>query len=100
MSLLAKAKVACRVFTDVYNDEMTDLINAALKDLGITDIRESLLTDDDADIDPLIRQAVLTYCKKECGEVDTDTYARLNDAYHEQKAQLSMSSNYTDWGTT
>lgn len=100
MSLLDKAKTACRVYTDVYNDEMRDLIYAGLRDIGITDINEDLLTGDDATIDPLVRQAVLTWCKKEFGEVDPDTYARLDAAYKEQKAQMSMSSDYTTWVTS
>lgn len=100
MSLLAKVKTTCRVYTDVYDDEIADMINAALRDLGITDIRDDLLTDDDATIDPLIRQAVLTFCKKEFGEVEPDTYARLDAAYKEQKAQMSMASDYTNYGGT
>ena len=97
MALLDKAKVACRVFTDVFDEELQDLIAAGLADLGITDINASMLTADDSEIDPLIRQAVLTWCKKEFGEVEPETYARLDAAYKEQKAQLSMNSNYTTW---
>ena len=45
--------------------------------------------------DPLVLRAVITYCKLHFGE--PDDYDRLKRAYDEQKAQLSMSSGYTDF---
>lgn len=98
MALLDKVKVACRIASTAYDDELTDLIDEALADLGIPDISESLLTSDDPD--PLIRRAVLTYCRinHPYDGMDSATMDRLKASYDEQKAQLLMSSSYTDWG--
>jgi hypothetical protein len=95
ISLLEKVKAACRVATPTYNDELTDLIAAALADLGIPDIKPEVLTDTP---DPLILRAVLTYCKMNFGYCPEDQYARLKASYDEQKSQLLMSSDYTEWG--
>lgn len=98
MALLQDVKTACRVTTVTYNDELTDLILAALADLGITDIDEAKLTTDNTD--PLIKRAVLTYCKMNFGyaTLTNDQYDRLKSSYDEQKSQLLMSSTYTNWG--
>ena len=98
MALLDKVKVACRVTSPAYDDELTDLISAAFADMGITDIKSSLLVEEE--IDPLIQRAVITYCKMNFGyiQLSEDQYFRLKASYDEQKAQMLMSSNYTDWG--
>lgn len=95
MALLDDVKVACRVTTDTFNSELTDLIAAAFADLGITDISESLLTE--GSCPALVKRAVLTYCKMNFGQVEDGFYDRLKASYDEQKAQLLMSSNYNDW---
>lgn len=94
MALLDKVKVACRVTTTAYDDEFADLISAAFADIGITDVREDLLTCENTE--PLIQRAVITYCRLNFGQ--PDDYDRLKKSYDEQKAQLLMSSTYTDWG--
>lgn len=98
MALLDKAKVACRVASTAYDDELTDLIAAAFADLGIPDIKEELLTE--TDTDPLIQRAVITYCKLNFGfvQLEEHQYNRLKESYDEQKAQMLMNSTYTDWG--
>ena len=96
MALLNDVKVACRVASSAFDDELTDLISSALADLGITDIKETLLVNTDPQ--PLIKQAVITYCKMNFGFQADGYYSRLKAAYDEQKAQLLMSSPYTDWG--
>ena len=99
MALLQKVKVACRVGTSVtYNDELTDLIQEALDDLGITDIDEAKLTTEDTD--PLIERAVKTYCKINFGyaTLTSDQREWLQKSYDDQKSQLLMSSKYTNWG--
>lgn len=95
MALLDKVKVACRVTTTAYDEELHDLISAALADIGITDVRPELLTDGQC-IKPLIQRAVITYCRLNFGQ--PDDYDRLKKSYDEQKAQLLMNSTYTDWG--
>lgn len=91
MALLDDVKKACRVTTDTFDDELTDLIAAAFGDMGITDINESLLTED---CPPVVKRAVLTYCKMNFGQVEDGFYDRLKASYDEQKAQMLMSSIY------
>lgn len=94
MALLDKVRMACRVTTNTFDAELTDLINSALADMQITDITNLEETD------PLIERAVLTFCKMNFGfaTLSNDQFARLQDSYNEQKKQLLMSSSYTDWG--
>ena len=98
MALLDDVKVAVRVVSSAYDTELTDLIKAALKDMGITDIKTAMLVETNPD--PLIKRAVITYCKINFGyaQLHEDQYDRLKAAYDEQKAQMLMSSGYTDWG--
>ena len=97
MALLDDVKVACRVASsNAFDTELNDLISSALLDLGITDIQASLLVSEEPT--PLIKQAVVTYCKMNFGFQSNDYYTRLKGSYDEQKAQLLMSSEYTEWG--
>ena len=88
-ALLAKVKTALRIVTEDFDDELTDLINAALKDMNLAGVSETELTD------VLIIRAVITYCKMNFGE--PDQYERLKKSYDEQKAQLGMATGYTTW---
>lgn len=94
MALLDDVKVACRVTTTAFDNELSDLISAAFADIGITDVDPNLLTS--ADTVPLIKRAVLTYCKMNFGTVDDGVYDRLKDSYDEQKRQLMMSGTYRE----
>lgn len=96
MALLDDVKVACRVTSTAFDTELNDLISSALLDLGIVDIQSSLLVSENPT--PLIKQAVITYCKMNFGFQSNDFYERIKGSYDEQKAQLLMSSEYTDWG--
>ena len=89
--MLDKVKLALRITTDAFDAELTDLIAAALLDLGIAGVNEFESTTTDA----LIIRAVITYCKLYFGE--PDEYEHLKVSYDEQKAQLSMATGYTTW---
>lgn len=95
MALLDDVKKACRVTSDTFNDELSDLIEAGFADIGITDVRSELLT---TDCPVLIKRAVLTYCKLNFGQVEDGFYDRLKESYDEQKKQLLMSSAYNNRG--
>lgn len=88
--MLEKVKMALRLTTNAFNDELTDLIEAAQLDLGIAGV--ILPTESTA----IVTRAVVTYCKAHFGQ--PEDYAALKASYDEQKAQLSMASGYTDWG--
>ena len=87
--MLEKVKMALRITTDAFDDELTDLINSAELDLGIAGVvvPETL--------DAIVGRAIITYCKIHFGE--PDDYDRLKASYDEQKAQLSMATGYTVW---
>ena len=88
---LAKIKLRLRITTDAFDDEITDLINSALADLGIAGVDgENAIIGN-----MLVLTAVSTYVKMMFGE--PDEYDRLKKSYDEQKAQLSMATGYTVW---
>ncbi|MDY5007934.1 head-tail connector protein [Candidatus Allofournierella merdipullorum] len=88
--LLEKVKLALRITTTAFDSEITDLIDAALADLGIAGV---LIEDE---MEPLIIRAVTTYCRANFGQ--PEDYERMKAAYDEQKAQLRTATGYTDWG--
>ena len=89
--ILDDVKLALRLTTDAYNEQLNLLISAAEGDLGISGLPEGDYSDD-----PLVKQAVITYCIVHFGS--PSDYDRLKASYDEQKAQLQMATGYTDWG--
>lgn len=89
MTLLNLVKMALRITTDAYDAQINMLIAAAAKDLELATGAVEDTTD------PLIQQAVCTYCLLNMGV--PDDYDRIKRSYDEQKAQLTMASGYTDW---
>lgn len=89
--MLALVKKALRISTDAFNDELEMLIAAAYADLGIAGVTIAPNTKRDE----IVKTAVCTYCKLNFGIPDDAD--RLKRSYDEQKAQLSMSTGYTDW---
>lgn len=90
MGILLAVRTALRVTTDAFDAELNDLIEAALLDLGRAGV-----VNYDTD-DPLVRRAVITYCRLHFGQ--PDDFDRLKRSYDEQKAQMSMATGYTNWG--
>ena len=90
MALLLKVKTALRITTDAFDDELTDLIEAAKLDLQIAGVVIP------ADLDAIVNRAIITYCKMNFGI--PDDYDRLKKSYDEQKAQLSTATGWTNWG--
>lgn len=87
--MLEAIKMALRISTSAFDDELTDLMGAALIDLMQAGVNNTDTTD------PMIRRAVITFCKLNFGQ--PDDYDRLKKAYDEQKAQLGMATGYTQW---
>ena len=87
MTMLEKVKLALRVTTNEFDTEWTDLINAAVADLGIVGVTAVSTT-----TDALLIRAITTYCKAHFGE--PDEYDRLKASYDEQKAQLISCTGY------
>lgn len=86
---LESVKLALRITTNAYDDELSALISAAQLDLGIAGVTNDSLSD------ALILRAVITYCKLNFGQ--PDDYDRLKRSYDEQKAQLATATGYTDF---
>lgn len=91
-TILAKVKLALRITTDDFNQELVDLINACVLDLGIAGVSNVDTTD------ALVIRAICTYCKYHFGDANgVEQSDRLKASYDEQKAQMSMATGYTDW---
>lgn len=80
--MLEKVKTALRIKTTALDSEITDLIQAALKDLEIAGVSNKNHDD------PLIGRAVITYCAVYLGP--GAQMERMKAAYDEQKAQMQM----------
>ena len=89
MTLIEQAKLALRISTEAFDEQIKMLLDAADLDLGVAGV----LTDED---DAILRQAKITYVLMHFGQ--PDDYDRLKASYDEQKAQLSTCTGYTDWG--
>lgn len=88
--MLDAVKLALAITVDDFNSEINDLIQAALYDLetnGILAISQQS--------DPLILQAVKTYCRAHFHS--PADYDKLLAAYEEQKGHLMNCSRYTDY---
>ena len=89
MALIDNVRLALRITTTAFDNELTSLIAAAKLDLGIAGVE---LPDE---LDDICNVAIITYCKVHFGQ--PDDYDRLKASYDEQKAQLSMATGYTTW---
>jgi hypothetical protein len=87
--MLERVKIALRIKSETFDDELKGLIESAKLDLGIAGV---VLP---AELDEICNTAIITYCKVNFG--NPDNYDRLKKAYDEQKAQLSMATGYTEW---
>lgn len=87
--MLEKVKQALRITSNVFDDELNNLIAAAQLDLGVAGVVVP------EQIDALVTTAIITYCKMRFGAAVE--YDRLKLSYDEQKAQLSMATGYTEW---
>ena len=88
-ALIYSAKLAGRITTDFYDDEVERLLNAAMLDMGVAGVVIP------SEVDCLVRQAAITYFLMNFGQ--PDAYDRLKRSYDEQKAQLSHCTGYTRW---
>ena len=88
--MLDKIKLALRIKTNAFDEEINDLINAALADLAAAGI-----TRQDKE-DPLIIRAVVTFCRANFGS--PADYDKMKTSYDEQKAMMQMATGYTEWG--
>ena len=88
-AMLAATKLALRIKTDAFDNEITALMTSAMLDLGVAGvvIPEQL--------NVLVQTACITYVQMHFGQ--PDDYDRLKRSYDEQKAQLATCTGFTDW---
>lgn len=87
-NLLNDVKIALRVSNSFFDDEITDLIEAAKVDLGLVGLKN---TDD---IDPLVKRAIILFAKANFGMANPDS-VKYDEAYHNLRMKLSLSSEHT-----
>lgn len=85
--MLEKIKKSLRITHTSLDDEIRDLINAALADLRISGVVNLLETD------PLIIRAVTVYCKANFG-LDNPNSEKYQASYESLKNHLSLSGEY------
>lgn len=91
MALLDDIKLTLRISNTAFDSEITDLISAARSDLKLSGVLESKVNDD---TDPLIKRAVVVYCKANFGWNNPDA-ERLQQSYNMLKSHLALSQEYT-----
>lgn len=89
MATIDKVKVALRITTSAFDEELTDLINASKLDMGVAGVEVP------SELDELVTRAIITYCKMSFGL--PEDYSKLKRSYDEQKAQLVTCTGYTNW---
>lgn len=86
---IRKTKLALRITTDAFDEQIGDLLDAADVDLHIAgvEIPETY--------GAIVETAKITYVATHFGE--PDQYDRLKKSYDEQKAQLATATGFTNW---
>lgn len=88
MSILTDVKNALRVSSKFPEDEVNDLIEAGKLDLRLAGVYFK-----DEDVDPLIKRAIITYCKANFGYDNPDA-DRFQKSYTMLKQHLSLAGDY------
>ena len=97
--MLNRVKLALLISDNDFDSELSDLINAACKDLGIAGVEGLTVTT--STNDAIIIRAIITYCgyQFEMMHGSLDRSNAFKKSYDEQKAQLGMATGYTVWTT-
>lgn len=84
--MLEAVKLALRIASNVFDDELSDLIAAAIADLMLCGVQKVEETD------PLIKRAVVLYCKSNFGsDPNSEKYQRSYDLL---KGSLQIAGDY------
>lgn len=85
--MLESIKMALRIKSSAFNEEINDLIEAAKLDLltsGVTIIKEE---------DPLLKSAITIYCKANFG-LDNKDSEKYQESYESIKKKLALCGEY------
>ena len=91
MAMLDDIKVVLRVTNTAFDSEITDRIAEAREDLILSGIKSAKAN---SDTDVLIKRAITTYVKAQCGYENPD-YERLLASYTQLKLHLTLAGDYT-----
>ena len=96
--MLDRVKLALLISSNDFDDEIEDLIGAAVLDLNIAGVDNDTVVSDNPS-DKLIIRAICSYCgyQFELMHGTLDRADAFKKSYDEQKAQLGMATNYTTW---
>ncbi len=86
-TLFDRVKLALRQDGDYLDGEIQDLIDASLADLGLSGVDAEDVTD------PLIKRAVIIYCRAHFDFAD-ESSENLLKSYLSLKSHLSLSEDY------
>ncbi len=90
--MLDDAKTAIRIDGDDSDIEVQDLIYAAKADLQLSGVHSTKIVD----TDPLIKRAIILYCKANFGHDDPKLTERFQQSYISLKHHLTLSAEYTE----
>ena len=90
--MLQDIKDALRVNGDDLDTEILDLIDAAKADLILSGVHKDKVVD----TDPLIKRAIIVYCKANFGYDDSKIVERFQESYTSLKNHLTLSAEYTE----
>lgn len=90
--MLEDVKTALRISNSAFNSEVEDLIEAAREDLKLSGVSSEKVA---LDTDPLIKRAIVTYCKANFGYDNPDAI-RFQDSYVMLKQHLSLAGDYIE----
>lgn len=91
MALLDDVKLALRITSSAFDNEIEGLIEAAKADLRLSGVSDAKVKDEN---DPLISRAIVVYCKAHFG-YDNPEAERFQQSYDMLKAHLTLSAEYT-----
>lgn len=88
--MLEIVKKALRISATAFDDEITDLVEAARQDLVLSGVTPEIAKHDE---DPLIKRAIITYCKANFGYDNPDA-DRFASSYQALKEHLTLAGEY------
>ena len=100
--MLSLVKMALRVMTDAFDEELLLLIEGAIRDMEIAGIivTYTAVQEEDGPVtdytveDALLQRAIITYCRANFGQ--PDDFERITASYRDQRAQLQYAAGYRE----
>ena len=89
--MLNDIKTSLRISGNDLDMEILDLIESAKADLILSGVNKDKVID----TDPLIKRAIIVYCKAHFGYDDSKIVERFEQSYISLKHHLTLSSEYT-----